>query len=148
MNNLFLKIIISFYILIVQNLCWSQDSVFIQEKEIGRYMNVSVTNLEIRALDLNSQYITIEKLGSENRIFRIVERNKNIIKAQYENWVLFFELRRKKIVFYQYVEVKGESIESYRKGEQRIKNIFKKVNFKLYYRSLNSSHKCNFRVKQ
>lgn len=132
MNKLPQNISLIILTITLQVICWSQDSDLIKKNEVGRYMNISATYLETRAIDLGTEYITIENLGSANRTYKVIARKKNIIMTQYEDRVLFFELKRGKIIFYQRIIIAENSIDSYRKGERHVKNTFKKVNLKIY----------------
>lgn len=132
MNKLHAGIFHVFFAIILQSTCWSQDSVLMEKNELGRYMNVSPTNFEIRAIEVGPDHIRMESLGSADRTYRIIERERNVIKTQYEDLIMFFELKRGRILFYQRITTEGNSIESYRKGEHRIKNVFRKVNLKRY----------------
>lgn len=109
--------------------CYAQDSAYIRKNEWGRYMNVSNTNLEIRAIELSENHVTVESLNIPQRTFAILDRDKSVIMVLHKGAILFLELKRNRIVLYQRFEVEENSIESYRKGKRTVRNVFKKVDY-------------------
>lgn len=121
-----MKVLITIILLFNLIGCYSQDS-FIEKDETGRYMNVSLTNYEVRAIELAEKHITLESLNGEKLTFEIVERNKAIIKVRYKDQIRFFEIQRNKIIIYQRTNHPEPTIIAYKKGNNSLKNTFKKI---------------------
>lgn len=107
---------------------FTQDSL-IDENEIGRYINVSTTNYEVRAINLTEQYLIMESINGTKLSFEVIERDKSIIKTKCEDRIMFFELKHGKIIVYQRTKYSNPTISAYKNGENDLKNVFRKISY-------------------
>lgn len=114
-------------ILLLTGTARTQDQVLMEDKMNGRYANISTTNFDLRFIQVEPDGIRTENMNGPDRLYRIIERDGNIIMTQCEDQILFFELGRDKIVFYQRVQLPSTTIAGYRKSKRWAKNTYKKV---------------------
>jgi hypothetical protein len=127
-----MKLAVLITLLAACNYSFSQDSSFVRKLEQGRFMNISNTNLEVRALELSGNVITLESLSIPSVTYTIIERDKSVLMVRKEGTVRFFEIKKNKIIYYQYINPKETNIAGYLNGTRKVKNVFKRIDFGIY----------------